>query len=503
MTIAKVFSRAQAGIDAPLITVEAHVANGLPSITLVGLPETVVRESRDRVRAAILSSGFEFPPRRLTINLAPADLPKEGARFDLPIALAILLVTGQIPGDPAEQAHRLAAMECVGELSLDGGVCGVRGALSAALGAQSAGRALFVPPANAEEATVVRGVQAAAVPHLRALVAHVAGQRALPWLTAVTPPAVDPAAGIDLADVRGQPRAKRALALVAAGAHNLLLIGPPGAGKSMLAQRLPGILPPMTEAEAMESARIASASSLGFTAADFGRRRFRHPHHSASAVALIGGGSTPRPGEISLAHHGVLFLDELPEFDRRVLEALREPLENGVITISRAAQQVEFPARFQLVAAMNPSPQGEEVHSLAAQRYRARISGPLLDRIDIQLELPRVAAADLQPGGAAEPSSSEVRAQVAAARAVMLARQAKSNAALLPAELAAVAPLAPRDAALLHQAMDKLRLSARAHDRILKVARTIADFDGKAAIDTAALTEALGYRALDRLFSPS
>lgn len=503
MSIAKVYSRAQAGIDAPLITIEAHVSNGLPSITVVGLPETVVRESRDRVRAAILSSGFEFPPRRLTINLAPADLPKEGARFDLPIALAILLVTGQIPGDPAAQAQWVAGMECVGELSLDGGVRGVRGALSAALGAREAGRALFLPAANAEEATVVRGVQAAAVPHLRALVAQAAGQHSLPWLVARPPERSDPAVAGDLADVRGQPRAKRALALVAAGAHNLLLIGPPGAGKSMLAQRLPGILPPMTEAEAIEAARIASASSRGFTVADFGQRRFRHPHHSASAVALIGGGSTPRPGEISLAHHGVLFLDELPEFDRRVLEALREPLENGFITISRAAQQVEFPARFQLIAAMNPSPQGEEVHSLAAQRYRARISGPLLDRIDLQLELPRVAAGDLHPEGAPEVSSAEIRAQVAAARARMMARQGKPNAALLPSELNAVAALTPADAALLHRALDKLKLSARARDRILKVARTIADFDDKPAIDTAAITEALGYRALDRLFSPS
>lgn len=503
MTIAKVLSRAQAGIDAPLITIEAHVSNGLPSIALVGLPETVVRERRDRVRAAILSSGFEFPPRRLTINLAPADLPKEGARFDLPIALAILLVTGQIPGDPVAQAQCLAQMECVGELSLDGSVRGVRGALSAALGARTAGRSIFLPAVNADEVTVVRGVQAAAVPHLRALVAHIAGQQVLPWLPERPPLPREAAIGADLSEVRGQPRAKRALALVAAGAHNLLLIGPPGAGKSMLAQRLPGILPPMTEDEAIESARIASASSLGFHAAEFGQRRFRHPHHSASAVALIGGGSTPRPGEISLAHHGVLFLDELPEFDRRVLEALREPLENGVITISRAAQQVEFPARFQLIAAMNPSPQGEEVHSLAAQRYRARLSGPLLDRIDVQLELPQVTAAALHADAEPELSSAEIRSQVAAARATMRARQGKPNAALLPGELAAVAPLVARDALLLQQAMDKLRLSARAHDRILKVARTIADFDGKPAIDTAALTEALGYRALDRLFSPS
>lgn len=499
MSIAKVFSRARVGIDAPLITVEAHVSNGLPAVTLVGLPETAVRESRDRVRAAILSSGFEFPPRRLTINLAPADLPKEGARFDLAIAIAILAVTGQIP---LTEGQALSTYEFLGELSLDGGLRPVTGALPAAIGARDHERTLVIPPSSAAEVAVINEVRALTASHLTAVVAHLAGQEALAPVRSEIRSVPDPAIDGDLSDVKGQPRAKRALAIAAAGAHNLLLIGPPGAGKSMLAQRLPGILPPMTEAEAIEAAKIASVSSAGFDPARFGVRAFRAPHHSASSVALIGGGSNPKPGEISLAHHAVLFLDELPEFDRKVLEALREPLENGHITISRAAQQAEFPARFQLIAAMNPSPQGTEIHSLAAQRYRAKLSGPLLDRIDMHLEIPRVSASALsQPAAPETAGSAAIRAQVVRARVAMLDRQGMPNAFLPPRSLSTVAALSTADQHFLNQALEKLKLSGRARDRILKVARTIADLDQKPQIDTAALSEAMGYRNLDRLFN--
>ncbi|ACX97202.1 YifB family Mg chelatase-like AAA ATPase [Halothiobacillus neapolitanus] len=500
MSIAKVYSRAQVGIDAPLVTVEAHVTNGLPAITLVGLAETAVRESRDRVRAAILSSGFEFPPKRLTINLAPADLPKESARFDLAIAIAILAVTGQIPGKDAEAAlQQLKHYEFLGELSLDGGIRPINGSLSAAIATRDARRILVLPKACGDEVSVIKDIHALTAHHLTAVVAHLAGQKNLDEIVPRPLEPIDPAMEGDLSEVRGQPRAKRALAIAAAGQHNLLLIGPPGAGKSMLAQRMPGILPPMTESEAIESARIASISSQGFTPERFGLRSFRSPHHSASSVALIGGGSNPKPGEISLAHFGVLFLDELPEFDRKVLEALREPLENGKITISRAAQQAEFPAQFQLIAAMNPSPQGVEIDSIAAQRYRAKLSGPLLDRIDMHLEIPRVPATEFN-SVAAEETSAEVRARVTEARAVMLRRQSKPNAQLSSSELGNVAELDPKNQLFLNQAIEKLKLSGRARNRILKVARTIADLDGKPQIDTACLSEAMGYRNLDRLF---
>lgn len=497
MSIAKVYSRARVGIDAPLITVEAHVTNGLPAVTLVGLPETAVRESRDRVRAAILSSGFEFPPRRLTINLAPADLPKEGARFDLAIAVAILAVTGQIPGNRLDVLSRY---EFLGELSLDGSIRAVVGALPMALATRDAQRTLILPTQSAAEVSVIRDVRACTAQHLSAVVAHLADQHPLEAVQHRPSLAINLTINGDLSEVRGQPRAKRALTIAAAGGHNLLLIGPPGAGKSMLAQRLPGILPPMTEAEAIEAAKIASVSSAGFDPERFGVRAFRSPHHSASAVALIGGGSHPKPGEISLAHHAVLFLDELPEFDRRVLEALREPMESGKITISRAAHQAEFPAEFQLIAAMNPSPQGVEIQSLAAQKYRARLSGPLLDRIDLHLEVPRVPAQALG-NSTPEESSDQVRARVIQARSNMLARQGMQNANLSPRDVETHAPLTAQDHKFLNHAIEKLKLSGRARDRIIKVARTIADLENKVDIDTECLSEAIGYRNLDRLFN--
>ncbi|WP_183948870.1 YifB family Mg chelatase-like AAA ATPase [Rehaibacterium terrae] len=501
MSLALVHSRARSGVHAPAVRVEVHLSGGLPQFSIVGLPEAAVRESRDRVRAAIQCAQFEFPQRRITVNLAPADLPKDGGRFDLPIALGILAAGGLIP------AAALAGIECLGELALTGELRAVDGVLPAALAAARAGRALLLPQDNAGEAALVNGVQAFGARTLLEACAHLTGTR--PLTAAIpAPPAGDDdrIAAADLADVRGQAAARRALEIAAAGGHHLLLVGPPGCGKTLLASRLPGLLPPASEEEALEAAAIASVSGRGFDPARWRQRPFRNPHHSASAVALVGGGSEPRPGEISLAHHGVLFLDELPEWDRRTLESLREPLESGVVTISRAARQAEFPARFQLVAAMNPCPCGwagdpsgrcrctpEQV-----QRYRGKLSGPLLDRIDIHLEVPRLARGELRPDAPRGEASATVRVRVVAARERQLARAGKLNARLGQRETEVHCRLTPADQGLLERAMESLRLSARATHRILRVARTIADLAGSEAIRTAHLTEAIGYRRLDR-----
>jgi len=499
MPLATVASRALAGIAAPEVTVEVHLGPGLPAFHIVGLPDAEVREAKDRVRAALHEARFEFPARRITVNLAPADLPKDSSRFDLPIALGILAASGQLSG------AALAGHEFAGELSLTGELRPVRGALAMALGAAEAGRAFVLPAQSAAQAALARRACVLPARTLLEVCAHLAGETRLVRHANAAPHAVS--AHLDFADVKGQARAKRALEIAAAGAHALLMLGPPGTGKSMLASRLPGILPPMSEAEALESASMHSASSLGFDAAHWAERPFRAPHHSASSAALIGGGIPPRPGEISLAHHGVLFLDELPEFPRNALEALREPLESGAIAISRAARHATFPARFQFVAAMNPCSCGHlgdpsgRCRCTADQivRYRARISGPLLDRIDLKIEVPRPRDSEMTDATQAE-SSSSVRARVQAARERQCVRQGKPNAWLTPRETVRRCAIDAGGETLLKQAMSRLSLSARGYHRVLRVARSIADLGAKEVIGSADLAEAIQYRRIDSEF---
>lgn len=494
MPLAIVHSRGLDGLSAPEIAVEVHLAGGLPSVTLVGLPDTEVKEARDRVRAALQNSGFEFPAKRITVNLAPADLPKESGRFDLPIALGILAASGQIP-DGALQGYEFA-----GELSLSGGLRPIRGALAMVLAAGERGRAFVMPTESAREASLARGAEVLGADTLLQVCAHLSGQETLPHRTPEPAESAKADAYPDLADVRGQTQAKRVLEIAAAGGHSLLLAGPPGTGKSMLATRLPGLLPPMAHEAALESAAVLSLAGQ-FRPDEFGRHPYRSPHHTASSVALVGGGSVPRPGEISLAHQGVLFLDELPEFDRRVLEALREPLESGRIHISRAARQAEFPAQFQLIAAMNPCPCGYHGDANGkcrctpdqVARYRNKLSGPLLDRIDLQIEVPTVPADALQKAPDGEPSSA-VRERVSQARALQMARQGKPNARLTVKEIDRHCETDSDGSALLKQALARLNLSARAYHRALKVARTIADLAGSPGIRSQHIAEAVQYR---------
>ena len=495
MTLAIVHTRAQLGIQSPLVAVEVHLSGGLPSFSIVGMPETGVKESRERVRSALLNSGFEFPARRITVNLAPADLPKEGGRYDLAIAIGILIASKQLPPHCAEDFEFLA------ELALSGGLRSVSGVLPVARSCREAGRSLWLAVEGLQEARLVNGLQLFGADSLLAVSNHLSGvQKIEPAAENELVPVAF--SGSDMSDVRGQYQAKRTLEIAAGGGHNLLLCGPPGSGKSMLASRLPGILPPLESDELLDIAAIYSVAGVKDERLFAGIRPFRNPHHTASAVALVGGGSNPRPGEISLAHHGVLFLDELPEYSRQVLEVMREPLESGEIHISRAALQASFPARFQLIAAMNPCPCGYRGDQSGrcrctpdqVQRYQGKISGPLLDRIDLQSWVPGLTPEQLMGPIEESETSAQIKARVINARIRQLRRQGCINDQLGVKGLERYCRLGVEQEALLMQAMSRMGLSARATHRVLKVSRTIADLNDEADISSAVLLEAIGLR---------
>ncbi len=491
MSFAKIYTRGLLGLHAPLIEVEVHVSQGLPSLTIVGLAEAAVRESKDRVRSAIINSGFQFPTKRLTINLAPADLPKDGSRLDLPIALGILIASGQLPENVTDQ------LEFIGELALDGQLRPITGILSIAIACQQSGHQLILPEQNAEQASQLPNFEVFAAQHLKDVCEHLSNQQPIQQYQASSSAAPDHYK-FDLADVKGQLRPRRALEIAAAGGHSLLFKGPPGTGKTLLASRLASILPPLDTQENLE---VASIYSVANTSHPFGQRPFRAPHHTASAIALVGGGSHPKPGEITLAHLGVLFLDELPEFDRKVLEVLRQPLESKEIVISRASRQITFPANFQLIAAMNPCPCGYafnqdircQCSADAIKRYQNRISGPLLDRIDLHIDVPPLQAHELQDTAPVE-NSQTVRQRVIQAYQQQMQRQQCLNQALTPQQLEQFASLDAQAQKIMEMAQQRLNLSARAYHRVLRVARSIADLSQHADIQSQHLTEALSYR---------
>lgn len=494
MSFAKIYTRGVLGLHAPLIEVEVHISQGLPSLTIVGLPEAAVRESKDRVRSAIINSGFQFPTKRLTINLAPADLPKDGSRLDLPIALGILIASGQL------ELQQNAPFECIGELALDGYLRPISGILSIAMACQHAQRALILPLANAKEASQLQHLTLFTANTLTEICQHLSGQSPLPpYLYNHQYP--QPQYSLDLADVKGQLRPRRALEIAAAGGHSLLFKGSPGTGKTLLASRLPSILPPLTTEESLQ---VASIYSLVNQPYQFGLRPFRTPHHTASAIALVGGGSHPKPGEITLSHLGVLFLDELPEFDRKVLEVLRQPLESKEIVISRATRQITYPANFQLIAAMNPCPCGYAFNqdqrctcsTEMIRRYQHRISGPLLDRIDLHVDVPPLKTHELQEHQVNE-NSATVRQRVIVAYQQQMQRQGCLNQHLSPQQLDQITPLDNTCQSLIAMAQQRLNLSARAYHRVLRVARTIADLAQSESIQSVHLTEALSYRGND------